>query len=83
MAVLGTIPSVGGFLSAAAGYKAEEGALRADSLQTHWLEEHHAQNPQCPPPPPALNGGRVVHSTGISTRKSTPTIQKMSLVASM
>jgi hypothetical protein len=43
MAVLGSIPWVGGFLSAAADYKAEEGALRQDSLQTQWLEEHHAK----------------------------------------
>ena len=41
MAVLGSIPWVGGFLSAAADYKAEEGTLRQDSLQTQWLEEHH------------------------------------------
>ena len=43
MAVLGSIPWVGGFLSAAADYKAEEGTLRQDSLQTQWLEEHHAK----------------------------------------
>ena len=40
LAALGSIPWVGGFLSAAASYKAEEGSLRQDSLQTQWLEEH-------------------------------------------
>lgn len=43
LAVLGSIPWVGGFLSAAAGYKAEEGTLRQESLQTQWLEEHHGK----------------------------------------
>lgn len=43
LAVLGSIPWVGGFLSAAADYKAEEGTVRQDSLQTQWLEEHHAK----------------------------------------
>ncbi len=43
LAVLGSIPWIGGFLSAAAGYKAEEGSLRQDSLQTQWLEEHHSK----------------------------------------
>lgn len=40
LAALGSIPWIGGFLSAAAEYKAEEGSLRQDSLQTQWLEEH-------------------------------------------
>lgn len=40
LAALGSIPWVGGFLSAAATYKTEEGARRADSLHTQWLEEH-------------------------------------------
>lgn len=40
LAALGSIPWVGGFLSAAASYKAEEGSVRQDSLQTKWLEEH-------------------------------------------
>lgn len=40
LAALGSIPWVGGFLSAAASYKAEEGSIRQDSLQTQWLEEH-------------------------------------------
>lgn len=40
LAALGSIPWVGGFLSAAASYKAEEVTLRQDSMQTQWLEEH-------------------------------------------
>jgi hypothetical protein len=40
LAALGSIPWVGGFLSAAASYKAEEASIRQDSLQTQWLEEH-------------------------------------------
>jgi hypothetical protein len=40
LAALGSIPWVGGFLSAAASYKAEEGSIKQDSLQTQWLEEH-------------------------------------------
>ncbi|MCI0693245.1 hypothetical protein L0337_14730, partial [candidate division KSB1 bacterium] len=40
LAALGSIPWVGGFLSAAVSFKAEEGSLRTDSLQTRWLEEH-------------------------------------------
>lgn len=43
LAALGSIPWVGGFLSAAADYKAEEGTIRQDSLQTQWLEEHHTK----------------------------------------
>lgn len=43
LAALGSIPWVGGFLSAAANYKTEEGSLKQDSLQTQWLEEHHAK----------------------------------------
>ncbi len=43
LAALGSIPWVGGFLSAAADYKAEEGAIHQDSLQTQWLEEHHSK----------------------------------------
>ena len=41
LAALGSIPWVGGFLSAAADYKAEEGGIKQDNLQTQWLEEHH------------------------------------------
>ena len=40
LAALGSIPWVGGFLSAAANYKTEESSLRQDSLQSQWLEEH-------------------------------------------
>lgn len=40
LAALGSIPWVGGFISAAVSYKTEEGTLRTDSLQTQWLEEH-------------------------------------------
>lgn len=43
LAALGSIPWVGGFLSAAASYKTEEGALHQDSLQTQWLEEHQTK----------------------------------------
>lgn len=43
LAALGSIPWVGGFLSAAADYKAEEEATRKDGLQTQWLEEHHSK----------------------------------------
>jgi len=43
LAALGSIPWVGGFLSAAAGYKAEETTLKQDSLQTQWLEEHQSK----------------------------------------
>lgn len=41
LAALGSIPWVGGFLSAAANYKSEEGPFKQNSLQTQWLEEHH------------------------------------------
>ncbi|HBL29146.1 MAG TPA: hypothetical protein DD490_20130, partial [Acidobacteria bacterium] len=40
LAALGSIPWVGGFLSAAASMKTEEDDLRTDNLQTQWLEEH-------------------------------------------
>jgi hypothetical protein len=40
LAALGSIPWVGGFISAAAAYKAEEASIRTDNLQTQWLEEH-------------------------------------------
>lgn len=43
LAALGSIPWVGGFLSAAFDYKAEEATLRQDSLQTQWLEEHQGK----------------------------------------
>ena len=40
LAALGSIPWVGGFMSAAATYKTDERSVRADNLQTQWLEEH-------------------------------------------
>lgn len=43
LAALGSIPWVGGFLSAAASYKAENGSIKLNNLQTQWLEEHQAK----------------------------------------
>ncbi|MEP3349293.1 MAG: hypothetical protein ABJN96_04960 [Marinomonas sp.] len=43
LAALGSIPWVGGFISAAASLKTEEGTLKTDSLQTRWLEEHESK----------------------------------------
>ncbi|MDX2422813.1 MAG: hypothetical protein QNK43_09065 [Amphritea sp.] len=40
LAALGSIPWVGGFISAAASLKTEEGDIKANNLQTKWLEEH-------------------------------------------
>lgn len=40
MAALGSIPWIGGFLSAVVNFKTEEDAVRTDSLHTQWLEEH-------------------------------------------
>jgi len=40
LAALGSIPWVGGFISAAVNLKTEEGTIRTDNLQTRWLEEH-------------------------------------------
>lgn len=40
LAALGSIPWVGGFIGAAASYKAEVTAVKDDRLQTQWLEEH-------------------------------------------
>jgi hypothetical protein len=40
LAALGSLPLVGGFVSAAVSYKTEEGTVRTDNLQTQWLEEH-------------------------------------------
>lgn len=40
LAALGSIPWVGGFLSAAVNYKTDEGPIQRDNLQTQWLEEH-------------------------------------------
>ena len=40
LAALGSIPWVGGFLSAVASLKTEAGSIKQNSLQTQWLEEH-------------------------------------------
>lgn len=40
LAALGSIPWVGGFISAAASVRADEAGERRNSLQTKWLEEH-------------------------------------------
>ncbi|MFQ2484315.1 hypothetical protein ACK314_09385 [Aeromonas caviae] len=40
LAALGSIPWIGGFISAAANIKTEENTLKTDALQTRWLEEH-------------------------------------------
>lgn len=40
LAALGSIPWVGGFLSAAVSYKTEEGSVRTSKLHTQWLDEH-------------------------------------------
>lgn len=40
LAALGSIPWVGGFISAAISLKTEEGDIKADNLQTKWLKEH-------------------------------------------
>jgi hypothetical protein len=40
LAVLSSIPWVGGVLSAAESYRHEEGSVRQNSLQNRWLEEH-------------------------------------------
>lgn len=43
LAALGSIPWVGGFISAAASMKTEEGTIKTDTLQTKWLEEHQVK----------------------------------------
>jgi len=40
LAALSSIPWVGGVLSAAEGFRTDEGSLRVNRLQTQWLEEH-------------------------------------------
>jgi len=40
MAAIGSIPWVGGFLSAAASIPGDEKAIRGDDLRSQWLEEH-------------------------------------------
>ena len=41
LAALGSIPWVGGYLSAAASLRSDEANTRISELQTEWLEEHH------------------------------------------
>ncbi len=43
LAALGSIPWVGGFLSAAASLKTEQPGVQQDSLQTKWLREHEGK----------------------------------------
>lgn len=43
LAALGSIPWVGGVLSAAAGYKFDESDIRADRLRYQWLREHQSR----------------------------------------
>jgi hypothetical protein len=43
LAALGSIPWVGGFVSAMANAHADEGSVRSNVLQTKWLEEHSAK----------------------------------------
>ncbi|KVM04127.1 hypothetical protein WL05_03230 [Burkholderia ubonensis] len=43
LAALGSIPWVGGFISALASVKTEESGLRTSSLQTQWLEQHQSK----------------------------------------
>jgi hypothetical protein len=40
LAALGSIPWVGGFNSAAASLRTEQGGLRLNALQSEWLKEH-------------------------------------------
>lgn len=40
LAALGSVPWVGGFISAAASLKADQRGIEKDNLQTRWLEEH-------------------------------------------
>ena len=40
LAALGSIPWVGGFISAAASMKVDQRNSEKDNLQTRWLEEH-------------------------------------------
>ena len=43
LAALSSIPWVGGVLSAAEGFRTDEGNLRLNRLQTQWLEEHQCK----------------------------------------
>jgi hypothetical protein len=40
LAALGSIPWVGGFISAAISLKTEEGSIRQNNIQSQWLDEH-------------------------------------------
>jgi hypothetical protein len=40
LAALGSVPWVGGFISAAASLKTDQRGIEKDNLQTRWLEEH-------------------------------------------
>src|SRR5579862_472423 len=40
LAALGSIPWVGGFISAAVSIKTDQRGVEEDNLQTRWLEEH-------------------------------------------
>lgn len=41
IAALSSIPWIGGYISAAASFQAEESTVRENELQNDWLEEHH------------------------------------------
>ena len=43
LAALGSIPWVGGFISAAISLKTEEGSIRQNDIQTQWLDEHETK----------------------------------------
>jgi len=43
LAALGSIPWVGGFISAAISLKTEEGSIRQNNIQTQWLDEHETK----------------------------------------
>ena len=43
LAAIGSIPWVGGFLSAAAGLKGDEQTVKTDELQTQWLQAHQTK----------------------------------------
>jgi hypothetical protein len=44
LALLGSIPWIGSFLSNAATFKTEESNIKTLGLQTMWLEEHEKKN---------------------------------------
>src|SRR4051812_8877971 len=43
LAALGSIPWVGGVISATAAYRAEGSQFQRDDLLREWLQEHHAK----------------------------------------